>query len=656
MSTEAAAERPDERNIPAIEGSTVEAAFRAGLISAAAFEHLADAGLAALPIREITLGDIAAIGSDTAAVAASLLHAAQDDVSEASLRIIGANDLEGPAGDERPHDSVPIGDLLRLGLISVRTHNRLVTGHVAVTDEPLDLRTVGGIRKLTEDQLLSLRGLGRVAIDELRAAGVLDRTAQREWMPAAPHADAEVHGESDRQLGGAGDLGDAQPRTLDELGAAIRRAVPPVGVAILRLRDAQTLDSLARARGVSRERIRQQESRALRGVSVVLMSVLPTAIPHWAALMERAPVSESELFGPFMDAASDTDEQLQIGRIALRAAIPGVRRARILGERMEDYWTVRNAAVGADAINSGYAERLREFAEFGPYRDDDLDEALGHFEIDVTLARAVLDGPSSPLVHLPALAVWVRRMAQTRDACFLILERAGRPVSSEVLGRILDITPRNIAAHLERDDRFRRIYGQKRWALNAWGDLGDGTRYRTTKEAMVDILTRESPLDREELTRRVQAVHPVTSWSVNNWLEDEIFGRFPDGRFGLAFQGAVPYEESEPNLAAEVDPPIDPTAITFHMRVTKDLLRGSGLGIPRYVTWFVGLRRVPSERAFRRHDDSEIVLKRRAGFATISSLRSDAQRLRLSEDCLLRVSLDLAHSTAALSASCPCHS
>jgi hypothetical protein len=38
---------------------------------------------------------------------------------------------------------------------------------------------------------------------------------------------------------------------------------------------------------------------------------------------------------------------------------------------------------------------------------------------------------------------------------------------------------------------------------------------------MVDILTRESPLDREELTRKVQAVHPVTSWSVNNWLEDE---------------------------------------------------------------------------------------------------------------------------------------
>jgi hypothetical protein len=196
----------------------------------------------------------------------------------------------------------------------------------------------------------------------------------------------------------------------------------------------------------------------------------------------------------------------------------------------------------------------------------------------------------------------------------------------------------------------------KRWALSAWGTSATEPATARRREAVVDILTRESPLDREELTRKVQAVHPVTSWSVNNWLEDETFGHFPDGRFGMAFQGAVSYEGSEPNLAPEVDPPTDSITITLHVRVTKDFLRGSGLGIPRYVTtWFVGLRRVPTERSFRRDDDTATVIKRRAGFATISSLRSDAQRLRLSEDCLLWVSLDVAHGTAGLSASCPCH-
>jgi hypothetical protein len=123
----------------------------------------------------------------------------------------------------------------------------------------------------------------------------------------------------------------------------------------------------------------------------------------------------------------------------------------------------------------------------------------------------------------------------------------------------------------------------------------------------------------------------------------------------MTFQGAVSYEGSEPNLAPEVDPPTDSITITLHVRVTKDLLRGSGQGIPRYVTWFVGLRRVPTERSFRRDDDTATVVKRRAAFATISLLRSDAQRLRLSEDCLLWVSLDVAHGTAGLSASCPCH-
>jgi len=546
-------------------------------------------------------------------------------------------------------------------LISVRTFNRLVTGHVAVTDEPFEVRTVGDIRKLSEHQLLSIRGLGSGAIEELRAARVLEGSGDRVSFPGVSTSDVESNAEHDdgidRENNHAPNVErDASlSRTFTELARAVRLALPADRLEILRLREAETLETVARARGVTRQRISQLEAVTQGRLCLVLNSVLPAALSHWSTALVNPFVSEDELFGPFIDPENDTTEQLQMGRIALRAAIPGVRRARILGERMGGYWTVRHAGDAAEPVDETYAFRLREFADFGPYRDEDLDEALGHFELDVTLARSVLSSGSSPLVHVPGLLAWVRRMAQTRDACFIILEKAGRPVSSEVLGRILDITPRNIAAHLERDDRFRRIYGQKRWALSAWGDLGDGTRYRTTKEAMADILTRESPLDREELTRKVQAVHPVTSWSVNNWLEDETFGRFPDGRFGMAFQGAVPYEESEPNLAPEVDPPTDPTTITFHMRVTKDLLRGSGLGIPRYVTWFVGLRCVPSERSFRRDDDTQIVLKRRAGFATISSLRTDAQRLRLSEDCLLRVALDVAHDTAGLSASCPCH-
>ncbi len=654
MSSEAPFESPDASD-ESVGGRTVEQAAQAGLISDGVLDQLRRAGLASRVIRTISLGDVDGVDGDPSVVSASLLRALghAHPGGGASVRVIGTGD-PGPSQEERPHDSVEIGALLKRGLISVRTHNRLLTAHVSSTDQAMELRTVGDVRKLTEDQLLSVRGLGGRAIQELRDAGVLGDSPAGTWVPETPQRNVEMHAADDRRVRRDVDVDDHPPSTLGDLARAVQQAVSQGGLEILRLRDAETLDSLAQARGVTRERIRQIESKAQRRVNNVLGSVLPMAMAHWTSLMARAPVSEEELFGPFMDAAADAEEQLQMGRIALRAAIPGVRRARILGERMETYWSAKNAALTA-SLSEEYVDRVREFAEFGPYRDDDLDEALGHFNLDVALARTVFEGPSSPLVFVPALLGWVRRMAQTRDACFLILERAGRPVSSEVLGRILEVTPRNIAAHLERDDRFRRIFGLKRWALNAWGDLGDGTRYRTTKEAMVDILSADAPLDREELTKRVQAVHPVTSWSVNNWLEDEIFGHFPDGRCGMAFQGAVPYEESEPNRSPEVDPPTDATTIAFHMRVSKDLLRGSGLGIPRYVTWFVGLRRVPSERDFRRDDDTLVVLKRRPGFATISSLRNDAQQLRLSEDCLLRVSLDTVRGTAEFAASCPCH-
>lgn len=655
MSSEAPFESP-EASDDAVSGRTVEQAAQAQLISNGVLDQLRRAGLASRVIRTISLGEIAGVNGDPSLVSESLLRALGHPypAGETSVRFIGTAD-PGPSPDERPDDSVQIGALLRRGLISVRTHNRLVTAHRSSTDQAIELRTVGDVRKLSEDQLLSVRGLGGRAIEELRAAGVLGGGAPGIWATETRGRDAEMDTSDGDGVGRDVDQDGQPPGTLSDLATAVRQTVSEGELEILRLRDTETLDTLAQARGVTRERIRQIESKAQRRVNNALSSVLPVAMAHWTSLMARAPVSEEELFGPLMNADGDAAEQLQTGRIALRAAIPGVRRARILGKRMQNYWSAKTAAVTA-SLSEEYADRVREFAEFGPYRDDDLDAALGHFNLDVALGRTVFEGPSSPLVYVPGLLAWVRRMAQTRDACFLILERAGRPVSSEVLGRILDITPRNIAAHLERDDRFRRIFGQKRWALNAWGDLGDGTRYRTTKEAMVDILGADAPLDREELTKRVQAVHPVTSWSVNNWLEDETFGQFPDGHFGMAFQGATPYEETEPSTSPEVDPPTDATRIAFHMRVSKDLLRGSGLGIPRYVTWFVGLRRVPSERDFRRDDDTLVVLKRRPGFATISSLRSDALRLHLTEDCLLRVSLDTALETAEFQASCPCHS
>ncbi len=562
--------------------------------------------------------------------------------------------------------SVHVAEMCGTGLLSVRTSNALLTH---------GLRTVADVRRLGPD-LGRLRNIGRGAIEELVRAGVLvdgEISDTTESVTLDDSADQGIDQESrdgsgpheSKTFGIGVDLaGDSDAFT--ELGdwpaPAAAPSVPPLTLAgllplahavvtsddydLLVRRGCETLEHIAQRRAVTRERVRQLELRAERRLRP-LHSPAARMVGHWRDALERGITSEADLFAVFLDPGGDVAEQLELGRILLRTFVDGVRRARAFGQMVLGHWMMR----GDPAIEG----QLRQFAEFGPYANEEWEESLVSFGLDPTLAVTLLTVEGAPLIHDSRARGWVRRIATVRDACYIVLNRVGRPARGEVLARLLGVeTARNVAANLERDDRFRRLYALRVWALASWGDLGDGTRYRSTRDAVVDILTREGPLELQTLVDRVHRAHPVTSWAVSNTLEDEAFGLLPDGRWGMAYQGGRPHEDGEPARSDDVDPPIG-SRIGFFVPVTKDLLRGSGLGVPQYVTWFVGLRRVPRERTFVDAEDAGITLRRRPGCSGVSSLRHFAQRHHLTEGCLLHVLLDRGTGSAEIAPACPCH-
>jgi hypothetical protein len=209
---------------------------------------------------------------------------------------------------------------------------------------------------------------------------------------------------------------------------------------------------------------------------------------------------------------------------------------------------------------------------------------------------------------------------------------------------------------LERDERFQKLYALRKWALTSWDNSERGGRYRNTHDAITDVLTRRGPLAFGDLVTAVTELHAVTSWAVSNNLEHEVFGQLPNGRYCMAFQGGTPYEEGEPPLPPEVDPPVDISTIVFYVPVTADVLRGSGVPIPHYVTWFAGLRQVPRKRTFATMGDAVVTLARNVGAASMSSIREEVRFLRLDLDCMVRMRISLATDFAQLEPACPCHS
>ncbi len=428
----------------------------------------------------------------------------------------------------------------------------------------------------------------------------------------------------------------------DDLGRLTRRTrsvLSPEQWLVVVRRCSETLREIALDLGVSRERIRQIESKGWREVAVLAASE-PELLAQWRAALEATAVAESRLFQAASARSGDLDSRQQMGHILLR--ILGAEPPRSFDGQLAGFWTFHPAAL---------VESLQRLVAQLPCEPDTfmlLVEDLA-FEPDVPVMH-ILQSAHSPVRFIPRVNAWVRASLRDRDTAWMILQRKAAPMKLRDLANGLGVPSRNLDAMLRRDDRFLQLLPSGLWTISDW-NLHE-SEYRSSLEAVTAVLAELGPQHLAQLARNVIARYPVTPAAVAQCLTHESIGRWPNGKIDLSANGAPRFEQSEPRRPPSVFPEEGGRVLAVLQPVTRDLLRGSGLGLPRYVSWALGMQHAPQDRTFKTKDGEVVTVRKRIQGTTISTLRGFAERLGAEQGCALVIRIDTNNDTASVELGC----
>jgi hypothetical protein len=263
----------------------------------------------------------------------------------------------------------------------------------------------------------------------------------------------------------------------------------------------------------------------------------------------------------------------------------------------------------------------------------------------------VLAAAGSPVLRHPATGCWVRRGAKHRDAAYLWLLSHGEPARSETVAAALGIKPHALSASLGRDKRFFHRRPGNLWLLDAWVPL-DEVRLTSALDVVLSMLGDRGPLPYAELVRETVAVYPVSAARVSQCLTSARVGRMADGRVGLVADGAIPIVERPPRQPRNVELSRTGQIMGVRVPVDSELLRGSGVALPRFVAWHLGLFHAPASRSFRVDGTNDaLTVTRSIGGAHLTALRRYAEAFGAREGSSLVILLRLVNDTATVN--CP---
>lgn len=396
-----------------------------------------------------------------------------------------------------------------------------------------------------------------------------------------------------------------------------------------------TLDQVGVTIGVTRERVRQIQLRA----EEVLLTALDTRLPDLRAELTRvlddhAAVAEDDLHDSLGAAPS-----LPISAV-LRAF--GIARPRTWTGDLVGWWTRRPGALDV---------QLRDLAAQAPFADDELDQRAAEIGLPQGLPlRELLADELSPLRSGP-VGGWVRYQRVGADAAYLWLKDQAEPRSSAEIAEAIGSKEHALREAMRRDPRFAQRRPEGTWVLAEWKSNTTIRRYANAVDAVVEVLEELGPLTFEQLTAETIRRYPVSAWRITQCLSSNLIGLTQDGRYDLAERGAIPVEDSEPrkpdNMAESG------SVVAVRLPVTNDVMRGSGIGVNRWLAWRIGLRHAPSERYFELSElTGTIVVRRRTSTCAVSSLRSAAIALGVVEGCQLIVVFRTDQGTADVRHAC----
>ena len=381
-----------------------------------------------------------------------------------------------------------------------------------------------------------------------------------------------------------------------------------------------TLDQAGVTIGVTRERVRQIQLRSEKA----LLSALDKYLPDLRAGLHRllddhAAVAEGDLYTALGAVPS-------VPMSAVLRAL-GVARPRTWAGDLAGWWTLRPGALDV---------QLRDLAAQAPFADNELAQRAAETGMPQGLPlRELLADEQSPRTPGPA-GGWVRYVRQGADAAYLWLKDQDEPRSSAEIADAVGSNERALREAMRRDPRFAQRRPEGTWVLSEWKTNTTIRHYANAVDAVIEVLEELGPLTLEQLTAETIQRYPVSAWRITQCLSSNQIGLTQDGRYDLTERGAIPIEESEPrkpdNMAESG------SVVAVRLPVTHDVMRGSGIGVNRWLTWRLGLRHAPSERYFELSElTGTITVRRRTSTSAISSLRSAAIALGVVEGCQLIV-------------------
>jgi len=342
---------------------------------------------------------------------------------------------------------------------------------------------------------------------------------------------------------------------------------------LLPLEAGAPLDELARRHDLSRERIRQIETR----VKGRLATLENSPVGRLAVTLRRQ-----------LGAAMPADAEDAAGLTALLTdySEPEISKLLLLylagPYRSDDGWVLR---LPSRASLDGTRQALVGAAdENGLVMRADVNDVLDKADIRIQWH----DSWISRLHCLrPIGDNYLRWDGTTLDRLERLLRLRGDPATAEELLAELgdNLNPRGLKYRLMDDPRFIRINKQSQFALPDWGfDEYTGI----TDEIAQEIERCGGYADADHLVRTISATYGVAETSVRAYLAAPMFIVSDSGRVRLrtSHDDKIPIDT---NLADAADCCWSPVGWRLRIQVDADLLRGSGRAIPAAFAGYIGV-------------------------------------------------------------------
>lgn len=413
-------------------------------------------------------------------------------------------------------------------------------------------------------------------------------------------------------------------------------ALPERSREILRRRlSGQTLDGIGRDLDLTRERVRQLEKKAESALMQAMEERSPQLLTDLRTELGESPAVAHHKIAALLDADSTTALEC-----LLRAL--GASNPHTWAGALPEYWTLRPEAL---------RELLRRLVELAPLTHEEASQAVAELALpeDLNWRRLLADSKSKLVANDLG---WIRASRVTRDVAYLWLKLEGEPRPAGEIAAQAGCTEHAARETMRRDTSFAQVRPEGTWVLTDWRVPGSENRYSSAVDALVEVLRDIGPLPLDQLRVETQRRYPVSAWRVNQCLSSNLIGLNGDGLYDLAERGAVPVEDAEPERPPHIKTSGD--VVGVELEVDREILRGSGISVNRWLTWHLGLRTAPATKYFALPaGHGEVRVTRATSNAQISSLRGVAVEMRLVEGCKFALLLNTSTDSATIRHTCP---